>query len=145
MILEKMFDQGYITEEEYEDALNTELEFRQRNTDKNTTTMATYTYVSTDKVIEESDTDSEEIKQSDTDSEEKKESDTDIPEAEYGDIDGNGTVELKDAYTIQAGVLEKKTFTAEEIKKADVNHDGKITLKDASLIQQYKAGLYVIK
>ena len=147
----------------------------QNNTDKNTTTMATYTYVSTDKVIEESDTDSEEIKQSDTDSEEikqsdtdseeikesdtdseeikesdtdseeKKESDTDIPEAEYGDIDGNGTVELKDAYTIQAGVLEKKTFTAEEIKKADVNHDGKITLKDASLIQQYKAGLYVIK
>ena len=37
MILGKMFELGYITEEEYEDALNTELEFRQRSTDRNTT------------------------------------------------------------------------------------------------------------
>ena len=33
-ILGKMYDQGYITKEEYEEALNTELHFRQRNTDK---------------------------------------------------------------------------------------------------------------
>ena len=37
MILGKMFELGYISEEQYEDALNTELEFRQRNTDRNTT------------------------------------------------------------------------------------------------------------
>ena len=32
-----MYDQGYITKDEYEEALNTELHFRQRNTDKGTT------------------------------------------------------------------------------------------------------------
>ena len=37
MILGKMYELGYITEEEYEDALNTELEFRQRSTDRTTT------------------------------------------------------------------------------------------------------------
>ena len=36
-ILGKMYDQGYITKDEYEEALNTELHFRQRNTDKGTT------------------------------------------------------------------------------------------------------------
>ena len=36
-ILGKMYDQGYITKDEYEEALNTELHFRQRNTDKSTT------------------------------------------------------------------------------------------------------------
>ena len=36
-ILGKMYDQGYITKEEYDEALNTELHFRQRNTDKNAT------------------------------------------------------------------------------------------------------------
>ena len=36
-ILGKMYELGYITEEEYEDALNTELEFRQRSTDRTTT------------------------------------------------------------------------------------------------------------
>jgi penicillin-binding protein 1A len=35
-ILGKMYDQGYITKDEYEEALNTELHFRQRNTDKGT-------------------------------------------------------------------------------------------------------------
>ncbi len=33
-ILGKMFELGYITEEEYEEALNTELEFKQRSTDR---------------------------------------------------------------------------------------------------------------
>ena len=61
------------------------------------------------------------------------------------DYDENGKTELKDAYAIQADVLAKKTFTADQIAKCDVNHDGKISLKDASLIQQYRAGLVVLK
>ncbi len=51
MILEKMYEQGYITEEEYEDALNTELEFRQRNTDKNTTINSYFTEYAISEVI----------------------------------------------------------------------------------------------
>ena len=34
MILGKMYELGYITEQEYQDALNTELEFKQRSTDR---------------------------------------------------------------------------------------------------------------
>ena len=37
MILGKMFELGFITEEEYEEALNTELEFKQRSTDRTST------------------------------------------------------------------------------------------------------------
>ena len=37
MILGKMYELGYITEQEYEDALNTELEFKQRSTDRTST------------------------------------------------------------------------------------------------------------
>ena len=148
----------------------------QNNTTKNTTTTATYTYVSTTEEIitdtdsEEpiivSDTDSatdSEIIVSDTDSTTDSEivvsdtdtvtdtdsavdSDTDSAtdsdvEPDVGDIDDNGKVELKDAYTIQASVIVKRSFSADEVTRGDVNKDGKISLKDASLIQQYKVGL----
>ena len=42
----KMFELGMITEEEYEDALNTDLEFRQRSTDRTSTVWGILTQVS---------------------------------------------------------------------------------------------------
>ncbi len=135
----------------------------QNNTVKNTTTTATYTYVSTDDVdtdvVTDSDTESDVISdtdentdsevvtdtdtdtQSDVDSDTDSQIDTDVPDTTRGDIDNSGKTELKDAYEIQTGVLAGRQFTAEEIARADVNGDGKITLKDASLIQQYMVGV----
>ena len=84
-------------------------------------------------------------KPAESDSDKPSNSDIDVPDTDFGDYDENGKTELKDAYAIQADVLAKKTFTADQIAKCDVNHDGKISLKDASLIQQYRAGLVVLK
>ncbi len=80
-----------------------------------------------------------------TDSDKPIHSDVDVPDTDFGDYDGSGKTELKDAYAIQADVVMKKTFTPEQVQRCDVNHDGKISLKDASLIQQYRAGLVVLK
>jgi penicillin-binding protein 1A len=46
-----MHELGMITDEEYEDALNTELEFRQRNTDRNTTINSYFTEYAISEVI----------------------------------------------------------------------------------------------
>ena len=61
-----------------------------------------------------------------------------------GDVDGNGKVELKDAYILQSVAIGKTTLTDTQFKKADVNHDGKITLKDASMVQQASVGLITL-
>ena len=50
-ILGKMFELGMITEEEYEDALNTELEFKQRNTDRTSTVNSYFTEYAISEVI----------------------------------------------------------------------------------------------
>jgi penicillin-binding protein 1A len=50
-ILGKMFELGMITEEEYEDALNTELEFRQRSTDRTSTVNSYFTEYAISEVI----------------------------------------------------------------------------------------------
>ena len=51
IILGKMYELGMITEEEYEDALNTELEFRQRNTDRSTTVNSYFTEYAISEVV----------------------------------------------------------------------------------------------
>ena len=50
-ILGKMFELGMITEEEYEEALNTELEFKQRNTDRTSTVNSYFTEYAISEVI----------------------------------------------------------------------------------------------
>lgn len=100
---------------------------------------------STEVVVSDTDT-ATEVEVSDNDSETDTSEDdtdttTDVEDTNVGDFDGSGKTELRDAYGVQSGVVAKKTFTAEEIARADVNRDGEVTLKDASLIQQYMAGL----
>lgn len=79
---------------------------------------------------------------SDTDTDTSTDSDTDTDTDLLGDLNGNGTVELKDAYDVQLVALGLLDLSPEQFKRADINGDGKINLKDASLIQQYLAGLY---
>lgn len=50
-ILGKMYELGMITEDEYKDALNTELEFRQRSTDRNATVNSYFTEYAISEVI----------------------------------------------------------------------------------------------
>ena len=74
------------------------------------------------------------------------ESDSDVTskpvpiETADGDYDGDGKVELEDAYKLQDDVTSHKKFTKDEISRADMNNDGKLTLKDASLIMRAAKG-----
>ena len=52
-----------------------------------------------------------------------------------GDVNGDGSVTLRDATLVQKFALEIATPTAEQKELADVNSDGKVTLVDAYSIQ----------
>ncbi|MBR9945465.1 dockerin type I repeat-containing protein [Clostridiaceae bacterium Marseille-Q4145] len=52
----------------------------------------------------------------------------------YGDVTGDGKVDVRDAIFTYAYVNRKKTFTEEQLKAADVNGDGKVDIKDAILV-----------
>ena len=61
------------------------------------------------------------------------------PSVLYGDVDGSGTVTVKDATIIRkyiAGTLNKRI----DETAADVSGDGKVTVKDATIIRKYAAG-----
>jgi len=108
----------------------------------NTDTTSDTTDTTSDEASEvdsDTETDSEETTDTTTDDDTDSEPviDTDL----LGDVDGNGKVELKDAYIIQSIALGKVSPTDEQFKKADVNHDNIISLKDASMVQQASVGL----
>lgn len=54
----------------------------------------------------------------------------------YGDIDGDGYVNIIDATLVQKYTAEIIQFTPEQLIVGDVNHDGKVDIKDATLIQK---------
>lgn len=55
----------------------------------------------------------------------------------FGDVDGDGTVALKDISLAQQYISENTTLSPLQIELADVDSDGKVTLKDCNLIQKY--------
>ena len=61
----------------------------------------------------------------------------------YGDVDGNGKVNINDATAIQRHLAEQEDFILKEgtdaFKAADVNGDGRISVEDVTLIQRYLA------
>ncbi|MBQ1507549.1 MAG: leucine-rich repeat protein [Ruminococcus sp.] len=64
-------------------------------------------------------------------------------ELDLGDVDGNGTINIDDATTIQyylADLLEKP-LAPMQLEAADVDGDGYITIKDATTIQKYLVNL----
>ena len=54
-----------------------------------------------------------------------------------GDVNGDGTVDLKDFVLIQSHILEKSKLTGVKNYAGDVNYDGKIILADFVLVQSH--------
>ncbi len=59
----------------------------------------------------------------------------------YGDVDGNGVVNVSDATLVQKYIVKLETLTADQIARADVDHNGTVNISDASTIQKYSAKL----
>jgi hypothetical protein len=52
-----------------------------------------------------------------------------------GDVNGDGSVTLKDCTMIRYYLLGMTTLTAAQITQADMDSDGNLTLKDANMIR----------
>ena len=57
----------------------------------------------------------------------------------FGDINNDGEVASDDAQLVLNYLNKKRTFTADQKKRADVNADGKITEADSQMILNYYA------
>lgn len=55
----------------------------------------------------------------------------------FGDVNGDGVVNIKDAILTYACVNRKTTFTEDQLRAADVNGDGTVNIKDAILVYAY--------
>ena len=64
--------------------------------------------------------------------------------AAYGDVNGDGTVDILDSTDIQKYATEKIDFTNEQLELADINKDGYADVLDAILIQKYVVGQYAL-
>ncbi len=63
------------------------------------------------------------------------------PEYKYGDADLSGTVNVKDATTIQKHAASLLTLEGQALAQADVTADGTVNVKDATAIQKLVAGI----
>lgn len=59
------------------------------------------------------------------------------PEITYGDVNGDGKVDIRDVNLITSYVNKKITFTKDQMTCADVNGDSKVTIDDAKLVRNY--------
>lgn len=57
----------------------------------------------------------------------------------YGDVNGNGTVEILDATMLQRSLAQIITLDEGQLKRADVQGDGGVAIMDATLIQKKMA------
>lgn len=64
---------------------------------------------------------------------------TEPTETLYGDVNGDGVIEINDATEIQKAIASLGTFTELQMKVGDVNLDGKTDVVDVTLIQKYLA------
>ena len=61
--------------------------------------------------------------------------------AVFGDSDGNGSVDVMDAYFARLVAAKLVVPTEEQLSFCDVDSDGKITAIDANLIRKFAAGI----
>ena len=61
--------------------------------------------------------------------------------AVFGDSDGNGSVDVTDAYFARLVAAKLVKPTEEQLAFCDVDSDGKITAIDANLIRKYAVGI----
>ncbi len=60
----------------------------------------------------------------------------------YGDVDGNGTVDINDATKVQKKILDMPVEVVDNFDTvADVNLDNKVNVRDVTLIQMKVAAL----
>ncbi len=58
----------------------------------------------------------------------------------FGDLNGDGKADAKDALAVLKSAVGKQTLTAEQKKTADLNGDGSINAKDAKIILKQAVG-----
>ena len=58
----------------------------------------------------------------------------------YGDISGDGVINIKDLLLVQKYLLRSQNITEANKEAADVSHDANVTIKDLLLIQKYLLG-----
>ncbi len=59
----------------------------------------------------------------------------------YGDVNGDGEVNVADATEIQKAGIGLVELTAEQAILADVNQDGRVSILDTTMIQKYSVGM----
>lgn len=57
----------------------------------------------------------------------------------YGDIDGNGKIDIIDATSVQRFIAKIISMDIDSVESADVDGDGKVSVMDCTSIQQYVA------
>lgn len=63
---------------------------------------------------------------------------------QVGDVDLDGTINIKDATSIQMHIADLFEFTDEQLTLADTDCDGEVNIKDATKLQMYIAGYSVV-
>ncbi len=58
-----------------------------------------------------------------------------------GDVNLDGAVDIDDVTELQLGLVHKKTLSETQLSTAQVYYDGKISIRDVTIIQQFLAGL----
>lgn len=61
------------------------------------------------------------------------------PDYDYGvgDVNGDGKINIQDASTIQKYLIDKVEFSAMQIKNADFDFNGRVTVADVTCMQKY--------
>ena len=67
--------------------------------------------------------------------------DAPVPAYETGDVNRNGSVNIKDATAIQKFIASLESFDDEQMLLADFNEDASVNIKDATEIQKKIAGM----
>ncbi len=62
-------------------------------------------------------------------------------EEQVGDVDGDGTVSVRDATQIQYYLARLTYISPNRYDNSDVNRDGVVSIKDATMIQKFLAGI----
>ncbi len=58
----------------------------------------------------------------------------------YGDVDGNGVIEIKDALMLLQAANDRLNLTEDQFLRADINEDGTLSASEALTILQYVSG-----
>jgi len=62
----------------------------------------------------------------------------------YGDINYDGTTDIRDLLGVQKHLVKSKTLGGEALKAADINKDGSVDIRDLLLVQKSLVGQYTI-